>query len=203
MAFRLKKMNVAIRAGLLLALGTWSLTAAPAPAGAEAAPSLHAVVTQLGPTLFRAIATDNLPLARSLFYPESAYVALKTGEIPSPVSDYADRLLAFFTLDLRAYHQLLLGHGPVRFLRTEVNPQLATWIPSGVCENRSGYWHEPPVRLVYRQGGVVKSFAIDSMITWQHQWYVIHLGPNPRPNNVGTVDQPENGAGIPGPAGGC
>jgi len=65
------------------------------------------------------------------------------------------------------------------------------------------YWHLPGVRFVYSVGGAVQSFAIASLISWRGQWYVVHLGPNPRPEDIGTVDQPAAGAGSPGPAGGC
>jgi hypothetical protein len=188
----------------LIATTVVSLTFAILPvAPVSAAPSTTPINDQLGPTLFRALATSNVTLAQSLFYPEAAYVALKTGRLPAPSSDYVNRLRAFFTLDIAAYHQLLASGGPAHYLRTVVDPSLATWIAPGVCENGSGYWHEPPIRLVYRQAGIVKSFAVDSLITWQNRWYVIHLGPNPRPSNVGTVDLPQRGPGRPGPAGGC
>ena len=61
---------------------------------------------------------------------------------------------------------------------------------------------EPGVRIVYQQGSVVRSFAVDSLISWRGVWYVVHLGPNPRPSDAGTVDQPETGPGTPGPPGG-
>ena len=41
------------------------------------------------------------------------------------------------------------------------------------------------------------------MISWRGEWYVVHLGPNPRPTNTGTVDMPALGPGTPGSAGGC
>jgi hypothetical protein len=153
--------------------------------------------------LFRAIATDNPERVRGLFFPEAAYVTMKTGRIPAPASDWTDRLWAFFVLDVGAYHRQLLGHGAAHFVRVVVNPAYANWIPTGVCENGYGYWHEPGVRLVYVQRGVVRSFAVDSLISWHNTWFVVHLGPNPRPLNVGTVDDPALGPGVAGPAGGC
>jgi hypothetical protein len=50
---------------------------------------------------------------------------------------------------------------------------------------------------------VVRSFGVASLISWRGLWYVVHLGPNPRPSDVGTVDQPAIGPGSPGPGGGC
>ena len=116
----------------------------------------------------------------------------------------ADRLIAFYDLDLAAYHEAL-GPDPSSVQLLGVNGSLAdaAWIEPGDCENIIGYWHLPGVRFVYRQGGALKSFAVASLISWRGVWYVVHLGPNPRPENVGTVDQPASGAGTPGPPGGC
>lgn len=153
--------------------------------------------------LWSDIASDSLPLGQRLLFPESAYVSMKTGRIPSPASDYVDRLDAFFRLDLAAYHAYLFTHGAVTFVGINVNPADAQWIRPGWCENSIGYWHLPGVRLVYRRSGALESVAVASLISWRGEWYVVHLGPNPRPRNVGTVDAPSPGRGIAGPAGGC
>jgi hypothetical protein len=129
---------------------------------------------------------------------------MKTGEISDPATDYAERLIAFYGLDIGAYHSLLTDEGTgARLTDVLVEPAYATWIAPGQCENLIGYWHLPGVRLVYEVGAVVHSFAVASLISWRGTWYVVHLGPNPRPQNVGTVDQPQLGAGTPGPPGGC
>lgn len=153
--------------------------------------------------LFHDIALDSLPRTERIFFPESAYVAMKTGRIPSPAADYVNRLIAFLRLDLTAYHAALFAHGTSRFLGVNVNAADAAWIQPGWCENSIGYWYIPGVRLVYRQNKVVRSVAVASLISWRGVWYVVHLGPNPRPRNVGTVDSPVRGRGVPGPAGGC
>ena len=155
-------------------------------------------------TLFDAIKADQPSSGLSVFFPESAYLSMKTGVLPDPSSDYEDRLIAFFNLDVSAYHQAL-GSDPAGATLTEVltDPQAAAWIEPGTCENEIGYWHLPGVRLVYKEGGVTSSFAVASLISWRGVWYVVHLGPNPRPANIGTVDSPSSGAGTPGPPGGC
>ena len=154
--------------------------------------------------LFRAIVSGSDAAAMPLFFPETAYVKMKTGLLPDPASDYADRLIGFYRLDLAAYHAAL---GPsaahTRLLSIDAAAADAAWIPPGDCENLIGYWHLPGARIVYETAGVVKSFAIASLISWRGVWYVVHLGPNPRPLDVGTVDQPALGAGTPGPPGGC
>ncbi len=142
--------------------------------------------------------------ALGVFFPKTAYVRMKTGVIADPAADYADRLVAFYQLDIGAYHNWL-GQlpGNARLVGTSIDPADAAWIPSGGCENLIGYWHLPGVRLVYSENGEVRSFAIASLISWHSVWYVVHLGPNPRPSDVGMVDAPAVGRGTPGPAGGC
>ncbi|HVC13245.1 MAG TPA: hypothetical protein VND62_00120 [Acidimicrobiales bacterium] len=154
--------------------------------------------------LWAAIVSGSSAGARGEFFPKSAYLAMKTGVIPTPASDYADRLVAFYTLDLGAYHAALgSGAAGAQLVGVDADPSYAAWIPSGACENLIGYWHLPGVRIVYRENGQVRSFAVASLISWRGVWYVVHLGPNPRPENVGTVDLPATGPGIPGPPGGC
>jgi hypothetical protein len=168
-----------------------------------AEPSFGLGLTAQMRVLWRAIATDSASLGQSAFFPRGAYLQMKTGSIPNPSNDYADRLIGLFDLDIDAYHRVLASGASVSFVRVEVSPRDAAWIPTGVCENKIGYWHLPGVRLVFRSRGKVESFKVDSLISWRGIWYVVHLGPNPRPTNVGTVDGLTSGPGVPGPAGGC
>jgi len=167
-------------------------------------PSLGAPLTRQMTTLFSAITSNTQAQAMTVFFPESAYLQMKTGVLPNPAADYQSRLVAFYDLDLTAYHQHL-GDAPTSARLTAVlaNPDDAQWIAPGTCENTVGYWHLPGVRLVYLSGGATYSFRVASLISWRGTWYVVHLGPNPRPSNIGTVDDPQSGPGAPGPAGGC
>jgi len=153
--------------------------------------------------LAQSIATSSAREAQRVFFFEQPYVAMKTGEIPNPRDDYQSRLVAFYRLDLVAYHDALYARATTTYLYARANPAFATWIAPGACENKIGYWHEPGVRLVFRRNGVVVSVAVNSLISWRGVWYVVHLGPNPRPRDVGTVDAWSKGPGTPGPPGGC
>lgn len=154
--------------------------------------------------LWNAIVTGSPDEAAGVFFPATAYVKMKTGEIADPSADYDNRLIAFYGLDILAYHASLGSDASTaRLVATSVEASDAAWIPPGACENLIGYWHLPGVRLVYSQNGVVRSFAVASLISWRSVWYVVHLGPNPRPANVGTVAAPALGPGTPGPPGGC
>ena len=166
-------------------------------------PSFAAPLTRQMQILVRAIALDSPALGATVFFPRGAYLQMKMGTIPDPSSDYAQRLVAFFDLDLTAYHERLFMGPRSTLLRVSTNRALAAWISPGACENRIGYWYAPRVRLVLRRAGTVVSVAVASLISWRSVWYVVHLGPNPRPLNVGTVDDFRRGPGTPGPGGGC
>ena len=166
-------------------------------------PSFGATLSTQMKKLWRAIESDSPSLGSTIFFPRGAYVRMKTGTIASPASDYRDRLVAFFNLDLAAYRRRVNADGPVTLVRVLAYASYARWIAPGACENRIGYWHVPGVRLVFRHAGSVQSVAVASLISWRGVWYVVHLGPNPRPVDVGTVDDFANGPGVPGPSGGC
>ncbi len=184
-----------------------ALTMAPAGAGAAShrrllpqttRPFTGRSLTVRVRELWHAIRTNDVAQAGALFFPLSAYDQLKA--VYNPTADFRDRLWAFYLLDLAAYHSATVDAGS--FIGDRVNLADMSWIPPGACENRIGYWHLPGVRLLYHEGGTVRSVGIFSFISWRGVWYVVHLGPNPRPANVGTVDAPALGAGVPG-GGGC
>ncbi len=154
--------------------------------------------------VWQAIVADDPSGAHAAFFPRSAYLRMKAGKVSDPSTDYAGRLLGTFDQDIDAYHREL-GPDPAgaALLGVVADPASATWIPPGACLNTIGYWHLPRARFVYRQHGAIRSFAVDSLISWRDAWWVVHLGPNPRPFPVGSVDLPEPGPGTPGPAGGC
>jgi hypothetical protein len=163
-------------------------------------PSTGPALSRQLTTLWRAIGTDSATLSRRVFFPEGPYLSMKSGKIPDPAADYRTRLVALYDLDVAAYHRWA---GGARLVRVNVNPGLATWIAPGACENRIGYWHLPGVRLVLARHHRLWSVGVFSLISWRGVYYVVHLGPNPRVANVGTLDDPRLGAGGPGPGGGC
>ena len=149
--------------------------------------------------LWLAVTTGNPRFGLPGFFPVAAYKQVKA--IPSPASDWQDRLWGDFVLDVRAAHRLL-GSG-ARLDRVIVPKAYATWIYPGGCHNVIGYWHVPGVRVVYREHGAERSFGIASLISWRGVWYTVHLGAVLRTAVTGIVDQPAAGPGVPGPPGGC
>jgi hypothetical protein len=147
--------------------------------------------------LWEGVVADDVAAALPAFFPESAYVKLKT--LADPAADYEDRLVAELRADLGAAHALLGSSASSSALvGVEVPEQYAHWITPGVCTNSIGYYEVPNSRLVYREGGVVRSFGIASMISWRGQWYVVHLGAVTRPTGTvhGVVDDPSTGPGV-------
>jgi hypothetical protein len=190
----------------LLLVTSLLVSAAIQPASATTntmKPSIGVSLNNQMSAVWTEILSDSFNEALGNFFPSSAYNQMKKGVLSNPSADYSSRLLAFFKLDFSAYHQLVVTGGPSTFLGIRVNPSQVSWIQVGACENKIGYWHLGPVRVVYEQAGIVKSFAIASLISWNGVWKIIHLGPNPRLHNIGTVDSPLKGAGSPGPGGGC
>ena len=132
--------------------------------------------------------------ARPAFFPEGAYVQLKT--IADPASDYTGRLLADFAADLDAAHALLgPDAGTATLVGVNVPEQYGHWIPPGVCDNSVGYYEVANSRVVYQENDQVRSFGIASLISWRGEWYVVHLGAILRSTSQGTVEDPEIGPG--------
>jgi hypothetical protein len=152
--------------------------------------------------LWAGVVTGSVQAALPAFFPEAAYVQVK--DIPSPETDYEDRLVAEFGLDVSAAHEILGSDpGSAGLLDVVVAEQYAHWVPPGTCENGVGYYEVPNSRLVYEQDGQVHSFGIASMISWRGTWYLVHLGAVERNTEEGVVEDPEAGPGSPAPSSTC
>jgi hypothetical protein len=160
-------------------------------------PQTHVLPNTADPTfragtqsLWQAIVEDNPAVAAPFFFPRTAYVQVKA--IQNPVSDYQNRLIGLYRLDIHAAHALL---GPdsagAQLVGVEVPTKQAVWIVPGVEYNKGSYYRVFGTRITYRVGGKTKSFGIFSMISWRGQWYVVHLGPSTRSTGVGVVYQPK------------
>lgn len=149
--------------------------------------------------LWRGVRLNSVTDARPAFFPLPAYIQVKA--IGDPRSDYENRLLVEFRLDIAAAHALL-GAGS-RFEAVRAPATLAHWVPPDACYNRVGYWELPNARVVYRDRGGVHSFGIASLISWRGVWYVVHLGAVTRPGASGVVDDPSSGPGTSVPSSTC
>jgi len=152
--------------------------------------------------LFGAVAHGNPAAAAGAFFPEAAYVQLKS--IPGAAADYENRLVAEYDQDITAATAAL---GPdaasATLTSVDVPMQYAHWVPPGECENSLGYFEVANSRVVYDLGGVTRSFGIASLISWRGEWYVVHLGAILRPGAGGVVLDPTTGPGSSAPSTTC
>jgi hypothetical protein len=145
--------------------------------------------------LWRGVRSGRLAPALAAFFPEAAYLQVKA--IAHPAADYRTRLLGEYALDIAAAHALLgAGAASAKLVRVSVPEGYAHWVPPGACYNRVGYWEVPNSRVVYREGGQLRSFGIASMISWRGVWYVVHLGAVVRASSGGALDDPSAGPGV-------
>ena len=149
--------------------------------------------------IWLAVTTGDPDYALPAFFPEKAYEQVKA--IGNPADDWQGRLWYDFTLDLAAAHKLVPRDATL--VKVILPAQYTRWIGPGACYNNVGYWNVPGTRVVYRAGGVTRSFGIASFISWRGDWYLVHLGAEVRSAAYGIVDDPEAGEGVPGPPGGC
>ena len=152
--------------------------------------------------LWRAIRSGSVGPGLRAFFPEAAYLQVKT--VGDPQSDWRYRLVGDYALDIAAAHALLgAGAATARLVDVVVAKGYAHWVPPGVCDNRVGYYEVPNSRLVYSEGDAERSFGIASMISWRGVWYVVHLGAVVRQAATGIVDEPSTGPGQPTPSATC
>jgi hypothetical protein len=152
--------------------------------------------------LFQAVVTDSAAMAQPAYFPESAYLQLKT--IYNARSDYVNRLEGDFTLDIGTAHALLGSDAnTAKLLEATVPSGFGHWVPPGVCDNSVGYYELPNARVVYQEDGQIRSFGIASMISWRGVWYVVHLGAILRSSDEGLVDDPSDGPGTSIPSSTC
>jgi hypothetical protein len=153
-------------------------------------------------SLWSGIVSGRLAPALPAFFPRGAYVQLKA--IASAGSDWSNRLVHDYGLDIAAAHALLgRGAAAARLLAVDVPSGYGHWVPPGVCYNDIGYYEVPNSRVVYREQGRTRSFGIASMISWRGVWYVVHLGAILRSSDTGVVDEPALGRGSPAYSGTC
>ncbi len=152
--------------------------------------------------LWTGIVHDSVGPALVAFFPKGAYLQLKA--IASAGSDWTDRLVHDYALDIAAAHALL-GSDPAgsQLIAVDVPSTYGHWISPGVCYNSIGYYEMPNARVVYRENGQTRSFGIASMISWRGVWYVVHLGAILRSTDAGLVDDPARGRGTSAYSGTC
>jgi len=153
-------------------------------------------------SLWSGVVHDSAAPAMAAFFPKGAYVQLKA--IEGAGSDWTNRLVHDYSLDIAAAHELLgrdAAHASL--IAVNVPARYGHWIEPGVCYNSIGYDEMPNARVVYRTNGQIRSFGIASMISWRGVWYVVHLVAILRSGDSGEVDEPASGPGTSAYSGTC
>ncbi len=152
--------------------------------------------------LFTSIVEGTPATASSAFFPQSAYVQVKS--VNDATVDFGQRLVGEYDLDILATHaELGTGAAGATLTSVQVPAQYAHWVPPGVCANEVGYYEVANSRVVYTEDGTTRSFGIASLISWRGEWYVVHLGAILRPGSGGVVLDPEAGVGSSAPSSTC
>src|SRR5665213_897452 len=127
---RRSRFVVALTLGATLTMSALPAFAAKGPGSlpqTNVEPSFGAPLTRQMTLLASAFPHHSVAIGNKVFFPESAYVRMKTGEIPNPAGDWQSRLFDYFVLDLGAYRDRLLSTTNTTFVRVEANPRYAQW----------------------------------------------------------------------------
>ncbi len=152
--------------------------------------------------LWSGVMQNSVAAALPAFFPKGAYLQLKS--ISNASSDWTNRLVHDYGLDITAAHGLLGRHAArARLIAVAVTSSYGHWVQPGVCDNHLGYYEMPNARVVYREDGQTRSFGIASMISWRGVWYVVHFGAILRASDTGMVDDAAVGRGISAYSGTC
>jgi hypothetical protein len=121
--------------------------------------------------LFEAILHDDPQRAEGVFFPRAAFLLVK--DIRDPGA-YFDQLHARFASDIHALHKRLPDLAHAQFERFEL-VRRGGFVAVREEGNRLPYWASRHSVLHYESEGVRHQFEVRVLITWDDEWYVIHL----------------------------
>lgn len=122
--------------------------------------------------LFLAIVRDEPELARDLFYPRDAFIAMKGIEDPGALWGRIHRM---YENDIHALHaELGADAARAEFVRFELSRR-RSWIRPREESNRLPYWSQRHNWLVYRVGDEERRFEVRTVLSWGERWYITHL----------------------------
>jgi hypothetical protein len=127
--------------------------------------------------LWQAVVSGDASVALPAFFPEGAYVQVKA--IANPGADWHERLVRLYDADIALLHARVAGRSAA-LVGASVPDGAATWVLPGAEYNKGSYWRVYGTVVHYTVGGVAATFAIQSLISWRGQWYVVHLVTPPR-----------------------
>ena len=126
--------------------------------------------------LWQAVVSGAATTALPAFFPEGAYLQVKS--ISNADADWHQRLVRLFDGDIAGLHTRVAGHTAT--LTGVSVPAGAVWVLPGAEYNKGSYWRVYGTVVHYVVDGRAATFAIQSLISWRGQWYVVHLTTPPR-----------------------
>ncbi len=127
---------------------------------------------QHGRVLLDAIAKDDPELAKDFFFPRAPFTPLK--DVANP-DRYWVQLYATYKRDIHEMHRKRRDWTGATFesLRLGSPP---TWVKPGDEYNKIGYYRTFNAKLRYTIGERKGVIDVHTIISWQGDWYVTHLG---------------------------
>ncbi|MCD6498836.1 MAG: hypothetical protein J7M25_11135 [Deltaproteobacteria bacterium] len=127
----------------------------------------------LGRALLQAVSTGQVRSVDAFFFPFEPFLRLKQARNPSGYWKFLHRV---FLRDLQSLHRRRRAWQGATFDGWRLDRPV--WVRPGREHNYIGYFRLRHARLFFRQAGRRHVLVVDTMISWQGHWTVVHLRPN-------------------------
>jgi hypothetical protein len=141
------------------------------PDNAVPPPADHRDLDQRAAALFEAVVKDDPALGESFWFPKAPFIPLK--DPPDP-DLYWEKLHRAYADDIHSAHGSRASWDGATFDHFEIGSS-PRWMNPGDEHNRIGYYRSQGGTIVYRIGEENGALAVDTIITWQGQWFVTHM----------------------------
>jgi len=127
----------------------------------------------LGRALLQAVSTGQVRAVDAFFFPFEPFLRLKQARNPLGYWKFLHRV---FSRDIVLMHRRRRSWQRATFDGWRLDRPV--WVRPGREHNHIGYFRLRHARLFFRQAGRRHVLVVDTMISWQGHWTVIHLLPN-------------------------
>jgi hypothetical protein len=128
-------------------------------------------VDALAQSLFTALQINDTSSARTLFFPEAEFVALK--DIKDPLT-YHKQLLSELDRDVNKLHTQLSAFKDLKYLSWKRGG--CKWKAVGTEYNKIAYWSCYRNRIIAESSGGKIEIDLKTLINWGDKWFITHLG---------------------------
>jgi hypothetical protein len=123
--------------------------------------------------LLEAIAKDDPEFGRDFFFPRAPFKPLKD---VADADRYWVQLMAAYKRDIHELHRKRRDWTDATFESFALGTEPG-WVKPGDEYNKIGYYRTFRARLKYRCGDKSYSLQVQTIISWNKEWYVTHLLP--------------------------